>query len=177
MTSPVYRVTKLTPGFDLRDFDCGEHAYNEWLVQHAVNAVQAGSGMVYLLLEQVDPGAEERVVGYYEICPTVVVRDHMRKSLQRGVLRAAPAWLLAKLALDRSLRGDKDRQWGAQLLSEALERIVASVDMGGGQIIVVDADNPGLIAWYSSQGFKSTGGQDLRLYVKVATARKYLEQK
>jgi hypothetical protein len=54
---------------------------------------------------------------------------------------------------------------------------VASVDLGGGQIIVVDADNPGLTAWYSHQGFKSTGGQDLRLYMKVATARKYLEQK
>jgi hypothetical protein len=99
------------------------------------------------------------------------------KSLQRGVLRAAPVWLLAKLALDRSLGGDKDHQWGAQLLREALERIVASVDLGGGQIIVVDADNPGLIGWYSRKGFKSTGGQDLRLYVKVATARRYLEQK
>jgi len=42
---------------------------------------------------------------------------------------------------------------------------------------VADADNPGVIASYSRQGFKSTGGQDLRLYMKVATARKYLEQK
>ena len=177
MTSPVYRVTKLTRGFDLGAFDCGEPAYNEWLVQHAANAVEAGSSMVYLLLEQMNPGAQERVAGYYAICPTVVVRDDMPKSLRRGVLRAAPAWLLAKLALDRSLRGDKDHQWGAQLLREALEKIVASVDLGGGQIIVVDADNPGLIPWYSSQGFKSTGGQNPRLYMKVATARKYLEPK
>jgi len=177
VTSPVYRVTKLTSSYDLRAFDCGKPAYNEWLVQHAANAVEAGSSMVYLLLQQADLGAEERVAGYYAICPTVVVRDDMPKSLQRGVLRAAPAWLLAKLALDTSLRGDKDHQWGGQLLREALEKIVASVDLGGGQIIVVDADNPGLIGWYSSQGFKSTGGQDLRLYMKVATARKYLEQK
>jgi hypothetical protein len=177
VTSPVYRVTKLTPSFDLTAFDCGEPAFNEWLVQHAANAVEAGSSMVYLLLQQADPGAEERVAGYYAICPTVVVRDDMPKSLQRGVLHAAPAWLLAKLALDRSLRGDKDHQWSAQLVREALEKIVASVDLGGGRIIVVDADNPGPVAWYSRQGFKSTGGQDLRLYMKVATARKYLEPK
>ena len=177
MSSPAYRVTKLAPRFDLRAFDCGESAYNAWLIQHALNAVEAGSSMVYLLLERVHPGAEERVIGSYAICPTVVVRDDMPKSLQRGVLRAAPAWLLAKLALDRSLRGDKDHEWGALLLREALERIVASVDLGGGQIMVVDADNPGLIAWYSTQGFKSTGGPDLRLYMKVATARRYLEQK
>ena len=89
---------------------------------------------------------------------------------------AAPAWLLAKLAPDKSLRGDKDHQWGAQLLREALEKIVASVDLGGGQIFVVDTGIPGLIAWYSRQGFMSTGGQNLRLYMKVATARKYLER-
>ncbi len=35
---------------------------------------------------------------------------------------------------------------------------------------------PRLIGWYSRHGFKSTGGQDLRLYMKVATARKHLEQ-
>jgi ribosomal protein S18 acetylase RimI-like enzyme len=177
VTTPVYRITRLAPSFDLGAFDCGEPAYNEWIVQHAANAVEAGSSMVYLLLEQVNPGAEERVAGYYAICPTMVVRDDMPKPRQRGVPRAAPAWLLAKLALDKSLRSDKDHQWGTQLLREALEKIVASVDLGGGQIIVVDADNPGLIAWYSRQGFKSTGGQDLRLYLKVATARKYLEQK
>lgn len=73
--------------------------------QHAVNAVQAGSSMVSLLLERVDQGAEERVGSYYAIYPTVVVRNDIpNKSLQRGVLRAPPAWLLAKLALDRSLR-------------------------------------------------------------------------
>ena len=79
--------------------------------------------------------------------------------------------------MDKFLRGDKDHKWGAQLLREALEKIVASVDVGGGQIIVVDADNPSLIAWYSRQGFKFTGGQDLLLYMNAATARKYLEQK
>jgi hypothetical protein len=113
VSSPAYRVTKLAPGFDLGAFDCGESAYNEWLVQHAANAVEAGSSMVYLLLERVGPDAEERVVGYYAICPTMVVRDDMPKSLQRGVLRAAPAWLLAKLAPDISMCGDKDHQWGA----------------------------------------------------------------
>ena len=100
----------------------------------------------------------------------------MPKPLQHGVLRTAPAWLLAKLALDASLRGDKEKRWGSQLLRQALETIVHSVDVGGGQIIVVAADNPGLMGWYSRHGFKSTGSDDLRLYRKVATARKYLAQ-
>ena len=175
MTSPAYRVTKLAPGFDLGAFDCGEPDYNQWLSEHAGKAVEAGSSMVYLLLERAHPDVDERVVGYYAICPTMVVRDDIPKPVQRGALRQAPAWLLAKLALDKSLRGDSTHKWGAQLLREALQTILAGVDDGGGQVIVVDADNAGLVDWYSRHGFKDTGGSDLRLYMKVATARKYLQ--
>ena len=175
MTFLSYRVTKLAAGVDLTTFDCGEPAYNQWLSEHASTAVESGSSMVYLLLERMRPGIDERVVGYYAICPTMIVRDDMPKPVQRGALRRAPAWLLAKLALDKSLRGDGVHKWGAQLLREALRTILASVDDGGGQIIVVDADNVGLVNWYSRQGFKDTGGSDFRLYMKVATARKYLQ--
>lgn len=175
MTSPVYRITKLAPGFDPGAFDCGEPACNQWLSEHAGKAVEAGSSMVYLLLEQTHPDNDERVVGYYAICPTMVVRDDMPKPVQRGAVRQAPAWLLAKLALDNSLRGDKAHKWGTQLLREALETIIACADDGAGQIIVVDAGNADLVGWYSKRGFKDTGGPDLRLYMKVATARKYLQ--
>lgn len=175
MNSPSYRVTRLAAGFDLTAFDCGEPACSHWLSEHASRSVASGSSMVYLLLERMPPDVDERVVGYYAICPTMVVRDDLPKPVQRGVLRRAPAWLLAKLALDTSLRGDSVHEWGAQLLREALRTILASVDDGGGQIVVVDADNAGLVSWYSRHGFKDTGGSDSRLYMKVATARKYLQ--
>lgn len=99
----------------------------------------------------------------------------MPKPLQRKVLRNAPAWLLATLALDNSMRGDKVNQWGWQLLRVALETIIDASELGGGQIIVVDAGSPGLVDWHARHGFVATGGDDLRLYMKVATARKYLE--
>jgi len=85
-----------------------------------------------------------------------------------------PAWLLAKLALDTSLRGSKEHQWRSQLLRHALETILAGVEVGGGRVIVVDADNPGLVGWYSRHGFSPTGSQQRRRYIKVATARRYL---
>lgn len=173
MISATYRVARLTSEFDLRDFDCGTSAYNDWLTEHALVALAAGSSAVYVLLKKSDPGSEDRVVGYYAICPTLVVRDQIPRPLRHGMLRAAPGWLLAKLALDVSHRGDK-QQWGSHLLREALETIVASADAGGGQIIVVDADNAGLVDWYTRHGFRSTGADNLRLYMKVATARVYL---
>lgn len=115
MNDPTFRTAKLAPGYDLGAFDCGDAACNEWLTDHAMQAVEAGSSMVYLLLEG-RPETDERVVGYVAICPTLVVRDGMPKPLERRVLRNAPGWLVAKLALDSSLRGDRTNQWGWQLL-------------------------------------------------------------
>lgn len=173
MTQPSYSIVKLAPGMDLGAFDCGEESYNLWLTEHAPKSMESGASMVYLFIES-QVSTEQKVVGYFAICPTQVVRDDMPKPLQRNLLRSTPAWLLAKLALDRSLRGDSEKQWGWQLLRVALETIVGAASVGGGQVIVVDADNPGLIGWYTRHGFRSTGGDELRLYMKVATARKYL---
>lgn len=178
MSAPNYHLVRLTPGYDLEAFDCEQPVYNQWLVADAGRAVTAGSAMVYLLIEReapADEAASGRVVGYFAICPTLVVRDDAPPQLRRGMLRAAPGWLLAKLALDRSLRRDKQHHWGRQLLREALLTIVAAADVGGGQIIVVDPDNPRLVDWYAANGFLATGGPGLRMYMKVATARAHLQ--
>jgi ribosomal protein S18 acetylase RimI-like enzyme len=86
-----------------------------------------------------------------------------------------PAWRLGKLAVHVDLRRDKGAQWGRQLLRDALETIVRVAEVGGGKVIVVDADHEGLLGFYVRNGFKSTGVDgDLSLYTKVSTARKAL---
>lgn len=173
MTDPAYRVVRLAPGYDLGAFDCGEASYNEWLREHAANSMRAGVCAVYLLLEE--PGARERVVGYYALSPTQVVRDAAPNRMARGWPEAVAAWRLGKLAIHVDLRVDPDEQWGRQLLRDALETIVRIAEAGGGKVIVVDADNPGLIDFYVRNGFKRTGVEgDLALYMKVSTARKAL---
>lgn len=170
----TYRVTKLAPGYDLGAFDCGEPGYNEWLARHAASSVQAGVSAVYLLLQEHDETS--RVVGYYAINPTQVVRDDVPKTLSRGWPQTVPAWKLGKLAVHVDLRADTDAQWGRHLLRDALETIVRIADAGGGKVIVVDADNPGLVGFYARNGFKTTGTEgDLTLYMKVSTARNALQ--
>lgn len=179
-TTPVYRVTKLAPehdpgAFDLEAFDCGEPTYNEWLTRHARASVRAGVAAVYLLLEQAQQG--ERVVGYYAINPTQVIRDDVPTKLSRGWPHAVPAWRLGKLAVHVDLRADKDAHWGRHLLRDALETIVRVTDSGGGKVIVVDADNERLLDFYLRNGFKSTGAEgDLCLYMKLSTARAALSR-
>jgi len=174
VSSPTYRVTKLAPGYDLGAFDCGEPAYNDWLARHAVASVRAGVAAVYVLLEET--ADQSRVVGYYAINPTQVVREAVPTSLSRGWPQTVPAWKLGKLAVHLDLRADKAAQWGRQLLRDALETIVRVADAGGGKVIVVDADNQGLLDFYLRNGFKLTGIEgDLALYMKVSTARKALQ--
>ena len=170
MINPTYRVTKLAPGHDLGAFDCGEPAYDEWLVRHGAASVQAGVSAVYLLLEE--HAETSRVVGYYAINPTQVVREDVPQSLSRGWPQTVPAWKLGKLAVHLDLRSDRDAHWGRHLLRDALETIVRVADAGGGKVIVVDADNEGLLDFYLRNGFKRSGREgDLTLYMKVSTAR------
>lgn len=174
MSRPVHRVVKWDSGYDLETFDCGEPDYNEWLVEHSGPSVTSGVCAVHLLLESEDV---ERVVGYYAISPAQVLRAVLPTSMARGWPATVPAWKLGKLAVHVGLRADKQAQWGRQLLRDALERLVRVADAGGGKVIVVDADNAGLVGFYVRNGFKSTGiDGDLSLYLKVSTARKALAQ-
>lgn len=85
---------------------------------------------------------------------------------------AARATTSSSFAVHIDLRADKDGQWERQLLRDALETIVRIADAGGGKVIVVNADNPGLLGFYTRNGFKTTGIEgDLALFVKVSTAR------
>jgi ribosomal protein S18 acetylase RimI-like enzyme len=169
VTEPSYRLALLDEGFDLTEFDCGEPEYNTWLAKHARRAHELGSSRVYVLLE-CDSDGNERVVGYFAICPTTVVRATMPKPLRRDMLSSAPGWLLAKLAVDKSVRGS-EHQLGRQLLREALETIADAAARGGGAVIVVDPDNEGLVGFYQRHGFKPTDGGDLRMFMKIATVR------
>lgn len=104
-----------------------------------------------------------------------IVRDEAPTGLSRGWPRSVPGWRLGKLAVHVELRGDPRVQWGRQLLRDALETIVRVAEVGGGKVVVVDADSTGLIGFYTRNGFRSTGTPgDLSLYLKVSTARALL---
>lgn len=172
MSEPTYRVVRYGPTYDLESFDCGEAAYNDWLRVHAATSVQAGVCAVYLLIESTTVAS--RVVGYFAINPTQVVRGDAPASLARGWPSVIPAWKIGKLAVHVDLRAHR-QQWGRHLLREALLTILTVAEAGGGKVIVVDADNPGLVGFYVRNGFTPTGTDgSLSVYLKVSTARKAL---
>lgn len=153
----------LTDEHDLSDFDCGVASLNTWLRDQARRAQRSDTARTYVWTR---PGTVH-VAAYYSIAPTQIRRDEVTGG-QAGGVSVVPAYLLARLALDRSLH----RQGlGSELLFDALEVIVRAAEGAAGRLIVVDAIDDDAAKFYRHHDFTPVNGNPLRLVMKVSTAR------
>lgn len=166
-----WQSAALSAEHKLGEFTCGQLALDEWLRHHALRALAQGTARTWVWTA----GGSTRVVAYFSIAPTQVTREELTSS-QAGGASMVPAYLLARLALDRSLRG---RGLGSELLVDAVTRIVAAADLAGGRLIVVDAIDEPAAAFYAHHDFLPVRGSadaayPRRMVMKVATARRAL---
>lgn len=153
----------LNEGHDLSTFDSGQPSLDAWLRDHARRAARSGTARSYVWVE---PGHAE-VTAYYAVAPTEVRREGVPRAMTGGV-SVIPAYLLARLALDRRVQG---QGLGSQLLVDALEVIVAAAERAAGRLVVVDAIDEAAEAFYRHHDFVPVRGTPGRLVMKVATAR------
>jgi GNAT superfamily N-acetyltransferase len=110
----MFESARLTDDHTLEGFDCGKESLNTWLIAHARRADSSGVAHVYVWT----PLGEQKVSAYFAICPTEVVSGSMAGGYSR-----IPGYLIARLAIDTSLRG---QGYGGQLLLDALGKAVAT---------------------------------------------------
>ena len=89
----------------------------------------------------------------------------MPRRVGRGSPEALPAILLARLALDTRLHGER---LGGELLWDALSRCVVAANAAGARVVVVDAIDEAAASFYAHFGFRAAPGQPLRLFQKVS---------
>ena len=157
-----YPLVALSDEHDASKFDCGEDSLTRYLRHEAHSAQASGEARTHIWVD----GA--RVVAYF----TVMLHDIADRELPRSARlkghRTIPGYLLAKLALDQSLRG---QALGKTLLIDSLASIVRAADAVGGRVIVVDSlEDNRVHAFYCSADFNEIPGS-YRLWMKVATAR------
>jgi GNAT superfamily N-acetyltransferase len=145
---------------DLVEFDCGVRDLDVWLRSMAFRADRQDTARTYVWTT---PGSAV-VWAYYSIAPTTVQRAGVPRSASGGHT-AIPSYLLAKLALDRSLHG---RGLGTELLLDALQRIAAAVTVSGGRLVVVDPVDQAARGFYLHHGFTAITGSE-RLFVRAAS--------
>ncbi|HKT05709.1 MAG TPA: GNAT family N-acetyltransferase [Rugosimonospora sp.] len=159
----MFRSQPLADHHDLNDFDCGVPSLTGWLREQAQRARSAGTARTQVWT----PQDSQKVVAYYSIAPTQIARGEVGGKMAGGY-SVIPAYLLARLALDRSLRG---HGYGTDLLLDAVELIQRAAHLGGGRLIVVDALNERVSHFYHRHGFHPVKDNPLRLVMKMSTAR------
>lgn len=153
---------------NLERFSCGNETLDRWLREQALRAQRAGVSHTTVWVTADDPA----VVAYHAVAPTQLARiDLPSRSLSAGY-STLPAFLIGRLALDRSLHG---QGLGSQLLLDALERIIDATELVGGRLIVVDAIDDDAARFYIHHGFQPIEGSS-RLVMKLATARAAVER-
>jgi GNAT superfamily N-acetyltransferase len=161
-----YLAEHLGEHHDLSGFDCGNEELNAWLRLYARTATGQGT-RTYVVVDE-----DNDVVGYFAIAPHTIDRDRLSKSQGRGAPGQIAAVLLAKLALDRRLRG---QGLGSDLLIAALTTIVEAARRVGGKMVVVDAIDESALSFNLHHEFESIPGNPHRLVRKLSTIARALD--
>jgi GNAT superfamily N-acetyltransferase len=149
----------LGPHHDTSVFHSGQAALDDWLRNHAQGAATRRTARIFVW-----HAGDSKVVGYYAIVAHLLVKEELPRSIAHGSPAQIPAVLLARLALDKSLQGQK---LGGALLAEALQRIVAATETVAARFVVVDAIDEVAVRFYEHFGFKPIPGSR-RLVQKIS---------
>jgi GNAT superfamily N-acetyltransferase len=167
VSEPGLRLERLDSHHAISSFDCGSEQLNRWLAQHGLVAQRMDSARTFVLLEH------GRVLGYFSLAMGSVRRADAPARLVRGM----PGYpvgmvLLARLAVDRSAQG---HPLGGLLLAEALRKAVAAGENAAARLVVVDAIDEDVAAFYRRWGFIAVPEHPLRLYRRLSAIRASLD--
>lgn len=140
----------ITSTHDVKNFDCGNTALNEFLVKYAVANAAAGLARTFVATIKEQPA----VIGYFSIAAGSVERETAPARVAKGTPKhSIPVVLLARLAVDLNYQGQKV---GEGLLKEALLKILAASSIIGVRAVLVHAKDQKASAFYAKYGFVSS---------------------
>ena len=164
---PHFVVDRLEADHDTSGFESGDVELDRWLTKSARDSDGRNITRTWVLRRD-DRVAGYHVAGYYAVAPCTLDRGGLTQRQARGLPMQMPAYLIAKLALDRRLQG---QGLGSHLLMSALERIAAGGADLGGRYAVVDAINDRATSFYLHHGFEPLSGATGRLLLPVKDIR------
>lgn len=154
----MFVCERFTDAHDASAFDSGEAELDDWLRKEAATSAARNITRTYVWHER------GRVVAYYAVMPHTIDADDLPRRRRGGQSGTIPCYLIAKLALDRSLQG---QSLGSQLLASAATRLGAGGDELGGRFIVVDALHERAASFYVHHGFSPLPGVEGRLVLAM----------
>lgn len=145
----------------LSGFDCGVGSLNVWLERHARIASSVGSAKTYVITDE----EQGRVVGYHALTLASIEHVDATSRAKKGMPKyPIPAMLLARLAVDESVRG---KGLGAFLLRDAMVRTVAVSKEAGLRLLLAHALNEQAHTFYVKFGFEPSPTDPMNLQIIV----------
>lgn len=164
---PDLKTEALAAHHDRALFTCGVESLDNYLRMYAGQDVRRMANSVFVLVDPHEPAA---VLGYYTLCATAISQGDVPAAARKHVPRypLVSATLLGRLAVARVHQG---RGFGKLLVVDAMRRPYASARAVGSSMLVVDAIDEQVVAFYEANGFVRLSAS-LRLALPIATIGK-----
>jgi GNAT superfamily N-acetyltransferase len=156
---------KLGPEHDLRCFDSGEPALDDWLRRRALPNQESGASRTYVIR------AGDRVIGYYALAAGVIAQAEATGRARRNMPDPVPVMVIGRLAVDSSWQG---RGLGRALLRDAVLRTMQAADIVGIRAILVHAIAEDAKRFYERCGFQPSPVDPMTLMITLRDARQAL---
>jgi GNAT superfamily N-acetyltransferase len=165
-TLKVREPEPLSAGHDLDPFDCGVTPLDAWLRRRALGNEAQGASRTFVLAENA------RVFAYYSLAAGSIFHDVATTRTRRNMPDPVPAILLGRLAIDRRWQG---KGLGADLLADAILRVVGAAETIGVRAILVHALSDEARSFYEKHGFRRSAVDPMTLMVTLDEARRMLQ--
>jgi GNAT superfamily N-acetyltransferase len=163
--------TLITSAHDVRNFDCGNIALNEFLIKYALANTSAGIARTFVTTIESQPV----VIGYFSISAGSVERENAPERVAKGTPKhPIPIALLARLAVDSKHQGQK---LGEGLLKQALLKILEASKAIGLRAVLVHAKNQRAADFYAKYGFMPSPTNSLHMMLLLKDVIKTIEAK
>lgn len=146
---PDLTIEPLSADHDRDGFSCGVDSLDRYLRTQASQDVRRKANGVFILAESKAP---RTVLGYYTLCATSLQQGDVPAAARKYVPRypLVSATLIGRLAVSAARHGER---LGGILLADAVQRAYASASTVGSSMLVVDAINERVAAFYAGNGF------------------------
>jgi len=156
---------------DLRRFDCGKPAMNQFLARFAQKNMALGLSSTWVQEVEASPHPKAAVATYYTLAMAAVHRAEIPETHRLPAYPVpVPVALLARLAVDRHFQGGGH---GGKVLVYALRHIVRLCDLGLPAFgVVIDVLDDDALAFYRKfELFEPLSDAPMPVFVPMSTLR------
>lgn len=164
VTSPT--IESLAKEHQVRSFDCGEPALNEYLQRFALKNSKKGVARTFVVVLE---GCRD-VLGFYTLSAGSITFQNLPPDAAKGMPKyPVPVARLGRMGVHKDQQGTG---LGTFLLSDAMNRVAQTSAEIGIFALIIDAKNEGVKAFYRKFGFIEFNDVPLSLFLPVNTILK-----